>query len=214
MDRQDPRDIRGYTFRPAALARHITFHIDEDALIAAEVDGGVLWRQPLGEIAKLALVKHHIRGVRMRRLDLIDASGRIVRSISRTEPTFAVSGDPEREAFEGLIAAVSSAIARRAPDTPVALGEHGWPRLAFFVTGVVALIAGVAIAIGGIGSNRLEALVPAGLLLLFGIAFAAASAPWRKPPHTTAVQLAAELGGGPVEDGPAAPRSVTRPPDG
>lgn len=203
-----------YTFRPAALARDIAFHLDADELVAAEADGDTLWQLPLEDVAKLALIDHHMRGVRMRRLDLIDASGRILRSISRTEPTLAVPGDPEREAFEGLIKAVAGAIARRAPDTPVALGERGWPRLAMFAIGVVSLIAGAVIAFGGVSNGRLEALVPAGLLLLFGVVLAATSAPWRKPPHTTAAQLATEFGGGPVEDGPAAPRSVTPPPGG
>ncbi len=201
-----------YTFRPAALSAHQTFRIDDADLIASDAAGATVWRLPLGDVAQLAFVVQHVRGVRMRRLDLIDASGRILRSISRTEPTLASPGDPGRAAFEGLVAAVAGAIAERAPEMPVALEERGWPRLAMFAIGAVALAAGAAIGVGGIGNDRPAAFVPAAIVLLFGVVIGWANAPWRRPLRTTAAGLADQLRGVPEEGDPAAPRAVTPPP--
>jgi len=189
--------VARFAYKPALLVARRTFDVAAEAVTAYDGAGQVAWRLAWAEIAQAAFVEHKLRGMRMRRLDLIGTDGSR-RSIGYNGGAGAPHLDPEGVAHLRLIAAVLDRIAAARPDLSVGVGEHGRARWAIFATGAVSLAAaagiGGAALVSGLSERRMaEAAVPLGLLALFGVALILANAPWRTRPRIAPAILAEVL---------------------
>jgi hypothetical protein len=192
-----------FTYRPAALRGERTFRVTGAGLVCETADGAEQWRLDWAEVARAVFVDQTVRGVRLRRLDLVSGRG-VRRSIGYNGPSGPGGPDPDARTHMALLAAIAHRLAQRRPDATIALGEYGVTRLVLFGIGVGAVLAAVGLAAAalasGLSGDRLAAAtVPVALLGLIGLVTAHASAPWRPLPRVPAAgfaELAAQMGGG------------------
>lgn len=185
-----------FGYKPALLVGRQFVEFSDTHLVCTDGAGAEKWRLAAADIDRLAFVEHRIRGVRMSRLDFLTKDHTARRSLGCNTTTVDPWSDPDYLAFRATVAAVLDRFATARPDLPVTIGEYGRARIWIFLIGVVATLFALGIAIGALAGGRGdalagEALVPVTALLLFGLYFAWANAPWRRGPRVP-VKLFAE----------------------
>lgn len=170
-----------YSFRPAPLRGPQDWRLEEGRRLIGP-DGPC----DLSGVARARFIDSTMRGLRMRRLDLIGPDGLMCR-IALNSRKGLPPQDPDRAAHRALCLDVLRTLTAQTPDLPVALKETGALRVLWFGIGLLALIAGPGIAIAavatGVDADRLiPMLVPVLLLGAFGAFIAWTHAPWRKVP--------------------------------
>ena len=195
-----------FGYKPALLVGRQSVELGDTHIICTDSEGEEKWRLATADVDRLAFVEHRIRGVRMSRLDLLTKERTARRSLSCNS----AATDPDYLAFRDTIAAVLERLAATRSDIPVTIGEYGRARLSMFLVGAVAALFALGMAIAAVANGRGdrlvgESLVPVAALLLFGLYFAWAYAPWR-PRARVPVKLFAkafpEVTGKKAPDGP------------
>lgn len=197
-------------YKPALLVGRQFVELGDTHIICTDSEGEEKWRLATADIDRLAFVEHRIRGVRMSRLDLLTKDRTARRSLSCNSTATDPQSDPDYIAFRETMAAVLERLAATRPDIPVTIGEYGRARLSMFLVAAVAALFALGMTIAAVASGRGdrlagEGLVPVAALLLFGLYFAWAYAPWR-PRARVPVKLFAKafskLTGKQASDGP------------
>lgn len=187
-----------HSYKAALLVGRRSYRLEPDALICRDSEGHEIWRMTWSEIQAAAFVDHKIKGLRMRRLDLIGSGKGQKQSISCTGAPGGPAADPEASAHLRLVADILDRLAAHRPGFEIGLGEYGKSRLAMFAIGVVS--AGAAIVLfglmlaNGVSVGRMgEAAVPLIILFIFGALLVFRQTPWRPVPQVSAALFATAL---------------------
>lgn len=201
-----------FSYKPALLARRLTFTVTPSGLSCRTAAGGEKWRLDWAQVTAAAFVELKVRGNVFRRLDLLTGASGGRHSVSITCGRGAPPDDPDTAAHLDLVAAILDQLAARADGFDVRMGEYGRHRLAIFGVGLAAIagaagLFALALATGVAGDKLAGGAVPLLLLGAFGGALVVAHAPWRKPAYVPARTLARALRimAGTAGDGPVPP---------
>ncbi|MCZ4353052.1 hypothetical protein O4H61_11050 [Roseovarius aestuarii] len=149
------------TFKPALLARRITYHITPSYVARRSSDGIETWRVAYADLTDLGHVSQNIARTRTERLDLFTADGK--RSISMNA-SYRAPDDPQYVAFRSTLDHLAAALHAARPDLSVTLGQRGGGRMMMFVIGVVTVLFAIgfaAVILGqGLSANRVSGVVP------------------------------------------------------
>lgn len=179
------KERKRVAYKPALLVGRQFVELGDTQFICADSEGTEKWRLATADIDRLAFIENRIRGVQMSRLDLLTKDRAARRSLICNSTATDPESDLDYLAFRDAVAAVLDRLAATRPDIPVTIGEYGRARLSMFLVGAVAALFALGMAIAAVASGRGdrlagEGLVPVAALLLFGLYFAWAYAPWRR----------------------------------
>ncbi|WP_421701483.1 hypothetical protein [Aliiroseovarius sp.] len=167
-------------FHPAPARAQRVYRLEASAL---QLDGD--WSLDLTRVTRAAYVQHRVGDSLMRRLDLWQGETR--RTIGWNGAAGSWIHDADAYAFLALCGATAGALQEVNPGLRITWGEYGRSRLALFVIGLLAVLAGLGIFAGalasGVSGGRLTgAALPMALLVLLGGGLALVNAPWRRLP--------------------------------
>jgi len=174
-----------FTYKPALLAAPISYEVTGTSIAQYDNSGDLEWQVSFDDVTELAFVEHIIRGMRMRRLDIITTDG--THSIALNIAKGVGPDDSERAALRKIHSAVATALSETRPNLMVKIGEYGRAKFWFFVVGLLALIGAVGLLVAalmtGVSGDKLAgAVVPIGFLVVFGGFIAARYNTWQKTP--------------------------------
>ena len=168
------KERKRFAYKPALLVGRQFVELGDTQFICADSEGTEKWRLATADIDRLAFIENRIRGVQMSRLDLLTKDRAARRSLICNSTATDPESDLDYLAFRDAVAAVLDRLAATRPDIPVTI-----------LVGAVAALFALGMAIAAVASGRGdrlagEGLVPVAALLLFGLYFAWAYAPWRR----------------------------------
>lgn len=136
------------------------------------------------DVQGAAFVEHKIKGLRMRRLDLIGDGKGSGQSISCTGAPGNPSADPEAAAHLRLVADILDRLVARSSGFEIEMEEYGRARWMMFVIGLLSAASAVGLfvlaLVTGVPGDKLGAAsVPFIILFVFGGLLMAKHAPWR-----------------------------------
>lgn len=171
-----------FTFKPALLARHVTYRIAPTHVARLDRDGGDLWRVDYADLTELGYAMQRIAATRTERLDLYTPGG--TRSLT-FNASYRRASDPQLEGFRRALSALADALNAARPDLQVRIGTQGRQRIAMFAVAVVMLLCGLGlgtvILASGVAPDRLaEVAAPLIALIVIGTIFAVRYRPGKR----------------------------------
>jgi hypothetical protein len=190
--------VTEFRYRPAPIAAHQRIDPDADPLILRDDSGAEKWRMDWNRIDRAYYVEHPMKGVYMRRLDLIGGDPVKRHSVACTSPSGLPPEGSDGALYLQLVAKILDRLAAERPDFAVRLGEYGASRWVMLAIGVLSAVAGLGIfglaLATGISADRLiGAAVPTLLMAAIGVSLIWAYAPWRAHHRSPATKLAGGL---------------------
>ena len=158
------------TFKPALLARRVSYRIAPTHVAKLGAAGDEIWRVDYADLTELGHVTQRIARTRTERLDLYTNTGKQSLSINAS---YRSGDDPEYLAFRNALAQVSAAVNAARPDVTVSIGARGSSRMVMFVIGVVTLLfalgfVGIILSEGLSAKRQGDVAAPLIAMLLFG----------------------------------------------
>lgn len=186
-----------FRYKPAKLAKEIDLRIEGDRILQIEPSGRILREVPIAGIQCARWHQTYTRPFITRSLDLVTAEGTM--NITQAASAFAGPDDPTVRAYTNGVRAALTTLDATRPDLRVEQGQPllvRWLRFVTFLVISAIVTAPLSMVLERRDANELwwvTALL--GGTVLFCIAAAWRSAPWRKLPEIPARELAAGLGG-------------------
>ncbi len=173
-----------YKTAPFGSVRRLIVEAGEARL--TDEAGELLERMPFDRVRSVRYVDTHVRGMNLRRIDLLAGEDRLRLPLNASSGT---AGSEEPLATFYLAAsALLRALSEARPELELELGESSRARAWMFAVGVLSILMGIgipglALATGVSSDKLIGAAIPMLLLLLFGVVVARGNRPWAPLPR-------------------------------